>query len=97
MLGTVASWVQIVEGIALLALPVLAWFLRNMKQSIANDIVPKLTNGDTSVASYARQTRDIANKALELATTTDARMGRVETKVDSLILRDGNGTLASGS
>lgn len=92
-----ASWATIFSGFGLPLMAVVAWWLRktirdevgSTKATIRKDVVPKLSNDDTSVARYAHDARDLAGKALELATTTDARITRVEAKLDAVILRNG--------
>jgi hypothetical protein len=91
-LGTIANWATIASG---LVTPFLATALVALRYYIKTQIRPHLTNNSTSAASYARQARDTAEQALELATTTDARLSRVETKVDGLVLlQERNGSVA---
>lgn len=56
------------------------------QQIVQDEVVPQLTNGAKSAATYAREARDMAEKALAVSTTVDARLGRLETKMDAHIL-----------
>lgn len=87
MIDQAASWATVLSAASPLLAAVPIWMLQRFKSYIVREIAPQLTNGGTSTASYARQGRDVAAKALELAAATDARVGRLEAKVDSLILR----------
>lgn len=91
----------VITGVVLPALGLGLWMLRNLVKNeiqqtqdiVNNEVVPQLTNGSTSVASYARQARDMAEKALAVSTTVDARLGRLENKMDAHILGEHGGSL----
>lgn len=94
MLEVLAALGGILSGIVIPAVGVAIWLLRNMvkaemekgRRLITCDVVPKLSNDETSVASYAKQARDMATKAVELAEMSDARVSRMEIKLDTHIL-----------
>lgn len=73
----------ILSGIVVPILGATLYFLRRM---VRNEVVPQLTNGERSVATYAREARDLSEKALAVATTVDARQARLEQKLDAHIL-----------
>lgn len=94
MLELLAAVGTIITGVVLPAVAFAVWMLRSLiKDEIAktqrivqNEVVPQLTNGEKSAATYAREARDVAEKALTVSTTVDARLGRLETKLDAHIL-----------
>lgn len=93
-MADITTWATLVSAAAPLIAALPVWMLQRFKAYVKAEVTPHLTNGDTSAASYARQSRDVATKALELAVTTDARVGRVETKLDAVILKVSNDPVA---
>lgn len=85
-MADVTTWATLISAAAPLFVAVPVWMLQRLKAYVKAEVTPHLTNGDTGAASYARQSRDVASKALDLAVTTDARVGRLETKLDAVIL-----------
>lgn len=92
-----ASAATIVSGTLVPAAALGAWFLRRLRRYIIDEVakgrdllecqvIPKLTNGGTTGAAYAREARDLANKALEISIVTDARAKRLEEKMDLFVL-----------
>lgn len=97
MIEKVASWATVFSGFGVPMFAVVAWWLARLRKLIREevagarglikqDVIPKLTNEDTSAAVYAHQGVDIATRALEMAVVTDARLKRVEDKLDNYIL-----------
>jgi hypothetical protein len=97
LIESAASWATIVSGFGVPLSAVVAWSLMRLRKIvreevgtaravIKNDVVPKLTNDDRTAAQYAHQACDIATRALEMAVVTDARLKRVEDKLDNYIL-----------
>lgn len=97
VINSIASWATIFSGFGIPLIAAAIWMLRRLRKAvheevekakklIRDDVVPKLTNDDTTAAQYAHQGVDIATRALEMAVVTDARLRRVEDKLDNYIL-----------
>lgn len=96
-LDDAAAWAGVFSGVIVPFAALAAWGFRRLRlyirdeiakgrEQINSQVVPKLTNGEKSGASYAREARDLANKAVELSIVTDARCKRLEEKMDLFIL-----------
>lgn len=92
---TLDQWVA-VTTIAVSAVTLWAAFTGAVRRIIKREVSPKLVNGSgETVTDYAHQARDLAKKAVELATVADARTARLELKLDAHILAaEENGELA---
>jgi hypothetical protein len=84
----------VISGVILPAGVVGMWMLRNLikgeiaqtREIVETEVVPQLSNGHKSAATYAREARDLAGKAVEVALVADARSARVEQKLDAHVL-----------
>lgn len=92
-----AAWATVVSGILIPAIGLGVWALKKLRTYIVDEVakgreilecqvVPKLTNGGTTGAQYAREARDLASKSLEMSIVTDARCKRLEEKMDLFVL-----------
>lgn len=76
--------VQIVSGVAIpIVLGLIGWVVRKAIADLKDQVTP---NGGSSLYDQAKDAKDLASKAVDLAVLNEARLKQLETKVDALIL-----------
>lgn len=61
----------------------ISWLAKRALQDLKNQMLP---NGGGSLFDQARDAKTLSKKAVELAIVTEARLSKLEDKVDALIL-----------